>query len=252
LSVARRPRRSRTRPASETFGERARPTRTLYPCEFHSLFKVKSLEGAFAIARADRFRVHETRTGWSVRTPDIRFQAACRHRSLIGQLAILLLARVSPSAPERMLGGRRGPSRGVGPQPHYACAHWPSDLTGGFQVGVFWTFLSLSLGRMNRPILDVHATRRTPRSTAAHRRPRALKAPPKRSRIWSQADAATSAQWLDAGFAIVRQNFVPEGDAGHGSWPGTLPTGRTHHFPRPSRMRSSLLSAPGRRPQSGS
>jgi hypothetical protein len=194
LSVARRPRRSRTRPASETFGERARPTRTLYPCEFHSLFKVKSLEGAFAIARADRFRVHETRTEWSVRTPDIRFQAACRHRSLIGQLAILLLARVSPSAPERMLGGRRGPSRGVGPQPHYACAHWPSDLTGGFQVGVFWTFLSLSLGRMNRPILDVHATRRTPRSTAAHRRPRALKAPPKRSRIWSQADAATSAQ----------------------------------------------------------
>ncbi len=32
---------------------------------------------------------------------------------------------------------------------------------------------------------------------------------------WSQADAATHAQWLDAGFAIARQNFVPEGDAGH-------------------------------------
>jgi cyclopropane fatty-acyl-phospholipid synthase-like methyltransferase len=33
---------------------------------------------------------------------------------------------------------------------------------------------------------------------------------------WSHADAATYAEWLAAaGFDIVRQSFVPEGDAGH-------------------------------------
>lgn len=33
---------------------------------------------------------------------------------------------------------------------------------------------------------------------------------------WSQADAATYAQWLDdAGFDIVSQRFIPEGDTGH-------------------------------------
>jgi undecaprenyl-diphosphatase len=40
----------------------------------------------------------------------------------------------------------------------YVGAHWPSDVIGGFLVGVFWTFLSLSLGRLTRPILDVPAT----------------------------------------------------------------------------------------------
>ena len=76
LSVARRPRRSRTRPASETFGERARPTRTLYPCEFHSLFKVKSLEGAFAIARGGP--LSRSRNAHRVFSPNPRYTVSGR------------------------------------------------------------------------------------------------------------------------------------------------------------------------------
>ena len=34
----------------------------------------------------------------------------------------------------------------------YVGAHWPSDVIGGFLVGVAWTALSLSFGRLTRPV----------------------------------------------------------------------------------------------------
>jgi undecaprenyl-diphosphatase len=33
-------------------------------------------------------------------------------------------------------------------------AHWPSDVVGGFLVGLGWMSLTLSLGRLTKPILD--------------------------------------------------------------------------------------------------
>ncbi len=38
-------------------------------------------------------------------------------------------------------------------------AHWPSDVIGGLLVGVCWTSLSLSLGRLTRPILGAPPAR---------------------------------------------------------------------------------------------
>ena len=37
-------------------------------------------------------------------------------------------------------------------------AHWPSDVVGGLLVGVAWTSLSLSLGRLTRPIFGIRTS----------------------------------------------------------------------------------------------
>lgn len=38
-------------------------------------------------------------------------------------------------------------------------AHWPSDVVGGLLVGIAWTFLSLSLGSLTRPVFGARGLR---------------------------------------------------------------------------------------------
>jgi undecaprenyl-diphosphatase len=40
----------------------------------------------------------------------------------------------------------------------YVGAHWPSDVIGGLLVGLAWTSLSLSLGRLTKPIFESRRT----------------------------------------------------------------------------------------------
>lgn len=41
----------------------------------------------------------------------------------------------------------------------YVGAHWPSDVLGGLLIGVAWTSLSLSLGRLTKPVFaGTHAS----------------------------------------------------------------------------------------------
>jgi membrane-associated phospholipid phosphatase len=113
-------------------------------------------------------------TGLAHTTPDlVGFSYPSGHVGFffwLGVLAIVLLARGLPRPlPYACWVGVAALVAASALSRVYVGAHWPSDVIGGLLVGIFWTFLSLSLGRLTEPVFGARSTRRVPRSVTAAR-----------------------------------------------------------------------------------